>query len=724
MSRDRRSGLTIGGGLAWACLLFAIPMLALTGLLVAGSAGDLLHARKEERGVAYLAQIWPAMGDVDRDLGPGEPAADLEFGTADAAADFIRSGAVDTRFKAGSQLIAEVADASGLSLDGQLGGEHLTEAVAVRLPVLLNAGTELSEAAQIRDADQATRLAVALDRLQVAADQAQAALDAAMRYDPSGVAHSVLYPHVAGLGAAARDLAARGQAVAGGGDPNAVTGARVGLQHQVDGAWRATEDELYRLIDARILALSERLAAELVLVLALLIAAAAIAVRIARGLTGRVGDLAEAGEQLAADRVGPVVPHLDAPGVIGRLAQALNGVRETLIARNSQRFEADDRHRLIEAQLDAAQETIKAAQAERRAAIDSLGATIRRLGEGDLTAVATAPLAEDFEGLRGELNEAATVLRETLDGVAGEAGNLRRELEGLAQSGDDLARRESEQRSGLDGAARTLGALSEAAQQALSEARQVSQAAGAAKGEAEQGDAIVRQAAQAMEQIDKLAREITQIIGVMDEIAFQTNLLALNAGVEAARSGDAGRGFAVVAQEVRALAQRSATAAKDIRGLINTSSAQVGAGVELVGQTSQALARILAQVARIDSGMRDLAGQAETQAGGLSQVGDLVGRIDAAANRGAAALDQSAAATRALRAQAEELAAWMAGLTLKPPEPASRRPVRPPPEPVSPPRPAPHSAPVIQLSQARQAPGGLRPFPELRPGRRFEGGED
>ena len=749
--RTRGARLTVGGGLAWVCLLFALPLTALSGLVVAGSAGDLLGALKEERGAAYLAQIWPALSDPGRDLGADQPAHDLEFGTAEAADDFIRASAIDTRLHAGAQLIGDVADVSGLSREPDLTAARLAEAASQRLPALLDAAIELSEAAQIRDADQAQRLAVAVDRLQAAADQAQAALEAAGRYDASGVAHSVLAPHIVSLAAAARDLAARGQAAAAGGDPNAVTGAREALQRQADEAWRAAQGELYRQIDARILSLSERLAGELALVLALAIAAGWVAARVGRNLTGRIDDLAQAGEQLGADRLTVAVPHTEAPGAIGRLARAMDEVKGALIERNRRRFDAEDRFQAVEARLDQAQAALGHAQAERRAAVEHLGAAIRRLGEGDLTAEAAEPLAGEFEGLRGDFNTAVVAMRETLMAASGEAEGLRREVERLARGGEMLARRGGEQREGLDEAARSLSELSDNAREALAEARRAHEAVGAAKDEAVQGDAVVRQAAEAMGQINQLAGQITQIIGVMDEIAFQTNLLALNAGVEAARSGEAGRGFAVVAQEVRALAQRAASAAKDIRGLIQASTSQVGVGVELVGQTSHALGRVLTQVGRIEQAMGAVSAQAATQASGLGEVDAALRRLDQAAGQGAEALDDSAAAARQLQEQVEALASWIAALRLVPPEPVGRRPLRPgaleplaSPSRLSEPR---HSEPrqaesrhaesrlseprtprpaasVIQLREARSGPGGLRPFPDLRPNRRFDRRED
>jgi len=163
------------------------------------------------------------------------------------------------------------------------------------------------------------------------------------------------------------------------------------------------------------------------------------------------------------------------------------------------------------------------------------------------------------------------------------------------------------------------------------------------------------QAVAAMDGISKSAQQITHIIGVIDEIAFQTNLLALNAGVEAARAGDAGRGFAVVASEVRALAQRSAEAAKEIKGLISSSATQVGLGVDLVGQTGKALERIVAQVIEIDNVVSAIAKSAEEQAGALQQVDRAVSQMDQSTQRNAEMAQQTTAAAHALALRTGEL---------------------------------------------------------------------
>jgi len=164
-----------------------------------------------------------------------------------------------------------------------------------------------------------------------------------------------------------------------------------------------------------------------------------------------------------------------------------------------------------------------------------------------------------------------------------------------------------------------------------------------------------RQTVEAMGSIKQSSEKISQIIGVIDEIAFQTNLLALNAGVEAARAGEAGRGFAVVASEVRALAQRSSDAAKDIKDLISASAQHVQTGVSLVDQTGTALDKLVAQVANVDSLVSEIASSANEQATGLAEVNSAVNDMDRVTQKNAAMVEESTAACHNLTSESNEL---------------------------------------------------------------------
>ena len=192
-----------------------------------------------------------------------------------------------------------------------------------------------------------------------------------------------------------------------------------------------------------------------------------------------------------------------------------------------------------------------------------------------------------------------------------------------------------------------------------------------AQGNAERSGEVLRETVTAIGQIETSSKEIGKIIGVIDEIAFQTNLLALNAGVEAARAGDAGRGFAVVAVEVRALAQRSAEAAKEIKALISASGTQVASGVRLVGETSTALARIVAQVGQLSGLVGEIAAMAQGQAAQLGDVNGAVRQMDQVTQENAAMVEEATAASHSLAGQAHDLTRLVGRFSLQ----AARRPM-------------------------------------------------
>ena len=225
----------------------------------------------------------------------------------------------------------------------------------------------------------------------------------------------------------------------------------------------------------------------------------------------------------------------------------------------------------------------------------------------------------------------------------------------IATASDDLSRRTEQQAASLEETAAALDEVTSTVKKTTDGARQARTVVSEARGDAEKSGEIVRRAVEAMGRIEKSSAEISQIIGVIDEIAFQTNLLALNAGVEAARAGDAGRGFAVVASEVRALAQRSAEAAKEIKGLITTSNTEVGNGVKLVAETGESLARIVGKVSQINSVVADIAAGAEEQSTALQEVNTAVNQMDQATQQNAAMAEQATAAARSMLQETEKL---------------------------------------------------------------------
>jgi methyl-accepting chemotaxis protein len=292
---------------------------------------------------------------------------------------------------------------------------------------------------------------------------------------------------------------------------------------------------------------------------------------------------------------------------------------------------------------------------EREVVLNSFGAAISSLHDGDLVHRIDRQLPSAYERLRSEFNDAVAKLGDTLRQVATSAAVIGSGTGELATASDDLARRTESQAASLEETAAALGEITGTVRRTADGAMQARTVVGGTRENAEQSGEVVRQAVEAMGAIESSAREISQIIGVIDEIAFQTNLLALNAGVEAARAGDAGRGFAVVASEVRALAQRSAAAAKQIKGLIQTSGHHVERGVSLVGETGEALLRIVDQVAEIDGVVREIAAATVDQATSLDQVNIAIRQIDQVTQQNAAMIDQAKSATSSLAREGDEL---------------------------------------------------------------------
>jgi methyl-accepting chemotaxis protein len=344
--------------------------------------------------------------------------------------------------------------------------------------------------------------------------------------------------------------------------------------------------------------------------------------------------------------------------------------------------------------------------------VQTLADALGRLSDGDLTAQVLEPVSPEYQRLKDDFNSAVAALREAMSAIVANTDGIRNGADEIAQSSDDLSRRTEHQAASLEETAAALDQLTANVKKSAAGARQASEVVDQAKGEAQRSGEVVRQAVEAMGEIEKSSHQISQIIGVIDELAVQTNLLALNAGVEAARAGEAGRGFAVVAQEVRALAQRSAEAAKQIKGLISASTAQVGAGVDLVGQTGDALDRIVSKVAEIDALVTEISASSQEQATGLAQVNTAVNEMDQVTQQNAAMVEQSTAASHTLRGEAAELIRLVSGFRIGAPSRAAAAPVSARPSAPAPRKPA-SRAPVAALKTVSSRGGGaaLKPAP-------------
>jgi methyl-accepting chemotaxis protein len=349
------------------------------------------------------------------------------------------------------------------------------------------------------------------------------------------------------------------------------------------------------------------------------------------------------------------VPHADERNEMGDLARAVEVFKTNAIERRRLEAEAQRTRAAADSERERAAAEKARAAAVQSAAMQALGLGLVRLAGGDLTAQLDAGFPAEFAKIKDDFNHAADKLTQAMRGVVDGAIAIRSGANQISSASDDLSKRTELQAAGLEETAAALGEITSTVKKTAEGASHARAVVAEARGDAEKSGEIVRQAVDAMGRIETSSVGIGQIIAVIDEIAFQTNLLALNAGVEAARAGEAGRGFAVVASEVRALAQRSAQAAKEIKTLIAAASSEVGAGVKLVAKTGESLARIVAKVAEINTIVGEIAASAQEQATGLQQVNVAVSQMDQTTQQNAAMAEEATAASRSLSQETGQL---------------------------------------------------------------------
>ena len=367
-----------------------------------------------------------------------------------------------------------------------------------------------------------------------------------------------------------------------------------------------------------------------------------------------------------------------------KLEETMAEVRQALDEVQRQKEEAQEAtHLAEEASADAtaartrAEEALRAAEdnaaAARRAeadiqatrdrhareideVIEHLQEKLSCLARGDLTTRIDRPLPAAFADLSQSFNVGVARLEDAMGGVTREVESIRVQSKEINDAAENLGRRTEKQVTTLSEAAGTLQQLTNLIRDIASDTGAARTATEETKGEATSGTEVMQRTVTAMDQIEGSSAEIRKIITVIDDIAFQTNLLALNAGVEAARAGEAGRGFAVVANEVRALAQRSSDAAKEIDALINSSAGHVGRGVELVQHTGAALGSIRQAVERTAERMRSVAEASADQSRGLSEVNAAITELESFTQQNAAIFQETLTANALLSETAEALA--------------------------------------------------------------------
>ncbi len=348
------------------------------------------------------------------------------------------------------------------------------------------------------------------------------------------------------------------------------------------------------------------------------------------------------------------VPAIGQKDEVGAMAGAVQVFKDAAIAKLQMDRDTEDARQAAEAERDRAAAEQADRSREQAEIVHDLADGLSKLAAGNLAHRLDRVFAAEYEGVRSDFNAAVSTLETTVRDVTASTAAIQTGTAEIASASDDLSRRTEQQAASLEQTAAALDQITATVKKTAEGANHAREAVSETRTDAGHSGEVVARAVAAMEGIEKSSREIGQIIGVIDEIAFQTNLLALNAGVEAARAGEAGRGFAVVASEVRALAQRSAQAAKEIKGLIQASDRQVKSGVELVTETGTVLTRIVKQVVDINDVVATIAASAKEQSAGLAEVNIAVNQMDQVTQQNAAMVEQSTAAAHSL---AQETAA-------------------------------------------------------------------
>ncbi|KQV81731.1 methyl-accepting chemotaxis protein [Rhizobium sp. Root1220] len=397
-----------------------------------------------------------------------------------------------------------------------------------------------------------------------------------------------------------------------------------------------------------------------------------VAFAIVRSVTLPIARLQGAMNAIAAEEHTVEISDHDRRDEIGQMAKALLVLRDSVHDRVVMRDRESEQQRVIDDERRGNEASWRSAADRQSFAIQSLGAGLEKLAAGDLT-VAIGDIGDDYGKLRGDFNTAVDALNGVIQAIAESSRIVNDSAGDISEATNNLSKRTEQQAAALEETAAALDEITATVKTASERASEAREMVAETKASAGKSGEIVRNAVTAMNCIEDSSNRIGQIIGVIDEIAFQTNLLALNAGVEAARAGEAGRGFAVVAQEVRELAQRSASAAKEIKALISKSASEVGNGVTLVRSTGDALVEIEELVNRVNAHVDSIATAAREQATGLHEINTSVNHMDQMTQQNAAMVEETTAASQTLAEESHQLSGLLANFRLRSAQQADTR---------------------------------------------------
>lgn len=356
--------------------------------------------------------------------------------------------------------------------------------------------------------------------------------------------------------------------------------------------------------------------------------------------------------EMAKGHLETEVPYRDRFDEIGTMAAAMAQFQNAGLEKR--RLEAETAaaaEQRRQERLAREQDAAKTA-ADMLVVVENLGAGLERLADCNIRETIDQPFIASFERIRRDFNASLAAFQTTLEKVMNSTAEIQESSAEMQSAAEDMAKRTEQQASSVEETAAALEQIAATVNNSTIRAEDTRSLVSEAYACATNSATVVHDAISAMQRIEKASGEISHIISVIDEIAFQTNLLALNAGVEAARAGEAGKGFAVVAMEVRELAQRSATAAKEIKTLINNSAKEVSSGVKLVGQTGDALTRIEGFVASIDVNIDAIATGVREQSSGLKEISRAVNHLDQMTQQNAAMAQQASALSETLASEA------------------------------------------------------------------------
>jgi methyl-accepting chemotaxis protein len=364
---------------------------------------------------------------------------------------------------------------------------------------------------------------------------------------------------------------------------------------------------------------------------------------------------------LASGNMDVVIPGLDRKDEIGDMTRAVGVFQSNAIDRARLEKQTEDQRRQAEesrmqAEIERHRQQAESDMSQHQAAfLQTLGAGLSQLARGDLTFRLPHEIDENYRQIRDDFNRMGEQMAKMVGQIGAASNSVHSATHEISMGVSDLSVRTEQQASSLEETAASMEELSATVRQNAGNAQEANRLAAMARLLATGGGEIAGRAVDAMDKIEQSSLKVSEIVGLIQEIAFQTNILALNAAVEAARAGEAGRGFAVVANEVRALAQKSATASKDIKALIAHTGVDVGEGVSLVKQAGSSLTEIASSVRKVADIVSEIAAASQEQASGIDQISRAITNMDEMTQQNAALVEETNAALQSAQHQVADL---------------------------------------------------------------------